>query len=134
MNLKIELSAHVYAAHRGLENESLVDVIDTQIPVTSNQCDSRLQLIPDTSECLSGEIRVDAKAAHVEPAGKKNARRKTRYSSGADYRVNPVLASFDIHERQDAWLKSEMSLHVPKACASQQINVTSFHLQDAISN
>src|SRR6185369_3025406 len=71
MNLKIELSAHVYAAHRGLENESLVDVIDTQIPVTSNQCDSRLQLIPDTSECLSGEIRVDAKAAHVEPAGKK---------------------------------------------------------------
>src|SRR4051794_31218726 len=93
---KIKLRAHIYAAHRGLENKSLVDVIDTQIPVTSNQRDARFQLISDTAERLTREIRVDAKAAHVEPAGKKDARRKTHYSSRAHDRINPILASFNI--------------------------------------
>src|SRR5690242_12006048 len=82
--LQLKLRSQHDAAHRGLENETLFNVVDSQVAIAADQSNARFNLKPRSAECLPGKIGLRAKATDVEPAQQKNARRKTHTSPGTD--------------------------------------------------
>jgi len=95
--LKPELYAHCWTAQRGLVNEAVVFVIDSQVSITSNERDSWFPLKPNATEHLSRKIRLDAKPTRVKLALEKCARGQSCEPSCADNRISPRLAVLNIH-------------------------------------